>query len=125
MALVGFQAGEEITRISGDNKVKVTLSWIGEGFSGDYDMDNPDDVPLLRYDVFIKDENGEWVDPGDASYCTLLSAEDDMEILEWATEYILDIIHDYVLAGEHKKMCEVLSWINAEWIMILMAYARF
>lgn len=31
--------------------VKVTLTYIGEGYDGDYDPSNPEDAPLYRVDV--------------------------------------------------------------------------
>ena len=41
----------------------VKIEWVnlGEGYDGDYDPENPDDVNLLRFDV-SKKVNGEWTE---------------------------------------------------------------
>lgn len=37
----------------------VRVAWVclGEGYNGDYDPKNPEDVLLLRFDVAVKDQN--------------------------------------------------------------------
>jgi len=32
-----------------DSNIVVSLEYIGEGLSGDYDEEDPEDVPLLRF----------------------------------------------------------------------------
>jgi len=38
--------------------VRVELEWIGEGYEGDYDPEDPEDVPLLRFTVYRRE--GDW-----------------------------------------------------------------
>ena len=49
-----------------DPNIALQWEYLGEGFSGDYQDDDPDDRPLLRATIYYK---GEQVD--DASFCTL------------------------------------------------------
>jgi len=92
--------------------VEVTLDWIGEGWEGDWNPADPEDGPLLRFDVYHK---GEAVD--NASYCTRLRATDSRAILKRAVKVIMDEVFD-PLQGEVpcsiKKTCEYLSWLCVE-----------
>jgi hypothetical protein len=92
------------------NGVTVELDDIGEGLSGDYDPDDKDDVPLLRFTV-LKDN--EPVD--DASYCTQVPT--NVTITE-ATKILGAIMNEVTepLAQGYsiKKMCERISWIDRE-----------
>lgn len=77
--------------------VKVSLTYTEEGFNGDYDPSNPDDVPLARVDVLLKrdfltedeiadfeleDADEGWVYPYDHSSCTEIAANSSKEELE-------------------------------------------
>ena len=90
--------------------VSVELEDIGEGLSGDYDPNDKDDIPLLRFTV-LKD--GEPVE--DASYCTQVPT--DITPTE-ATNVLATIMNEVAepLAQGYsiKKMCERLSWIDRE-----------
>ena len=92
------------------NGVTVELDDIGEGLSGDYNPDDKDDVPLLRFTV-LKDN--EPVD--DASYCTQVPT--NVTITE-ATKILGAIMNEVTepLAQGYsiKKMCERISWIDRE-----------
>ena len=90
--------------------ISVELEDIGEGLSGDYDPEDKDDIPLLRFTVL---EDGEPVE--DASYCTqvptIISITEATKIME----AIMNEVHDPVVQGlSIKKMCEHLSWIDRE-----------
>lgn len=90
--------------------VTVEMEHIGEGLHGDYNPDDPDDVPLLRFTV-LKD--GEQVD--DASYCTRVDANTDEENIVYILERIFEAVYDRVKSGESvKKLCEELSWLVIE-----------
>ena len=52
---------------------RIELAYIGEGYEGDYDENDKDDEPLLRADLYRK-EDGEWFDEPEASCCTSESA---------------------------------------------------
>lgn len=132
---------EQIEVFSEDGLVKVDLDYIGEGFSGDYDENDPQDVPLLRFGVsrkftkqdVLKAKNDEtffeelqhlvgcftdnfevgWMDIEDSSYCTQLSALAPREHLIEAAQFILS----YVESGardlkRQKKLFEALSWVG-------------
>ena len=90
------------------DNVRVTLNWIGEGVNGDYDDSDPNDEPLLRFDV-DKFEEGEWTSVDDASYCTNLNAELSIEVLGAAANYILGVIYDSVVAGYNVRHMPVLE----------------
>lgn len=103
---------EEIERIR--DRVRVALSWIGEGVWGDFDPEDPDDVALLRFDV-DRLVDAEWLPVDDASYCTRLRVDLDRVILEDCVARILDEVYEPVSYGYSvKKLCERLSWITPE-----------
>jgi hypothetical protein len=92
--------------------VAVELWNAGEGWSGDYNPDDPTDVNLLRFDVFYKSEA---VD--DASYCTQIPADtpaaDKLQLLD----IILNLVYEPLTDGHSiKKLCERISWIGPEWV---------
>ena len=86
-----------------DRNIKVEWTDIGEGLSGDYDPDNPDDISLLRFDVYVV-RNGKW--------------SEDVVTLKRAAAYLAKEYAD-VLADDPdtsvKKLGERLSWISPEW----------
>lgn len=88
--------------------IKVELTWIGEGWRGDYNEDDPYDEPLVRFDIYY---NGEAVD--DASCCTCVNAESDVGYLQRIADRILREVHDPIIGGYSVKgLCDSLSWIN-------------
>ena len=92
--------------------VEVELEYIGEGWGGDYDKDDPEDEPLMRFTVKYK---GEELD--DASYCTALQATLEHEILLFAATEILDEVYDEVMDRHSiKRLSERLSWIDKKWV---------
>jgi hypothetical protein len=92
------------------NGVTVELDDIGEGLSGDYDPEDKDDIPLLRFTVLKDNEPVE-----DASYCTQVPT--NVTITE-ATKILGAIMNEVAEPLEQgysiKKMCERLSWIDKE-----------
>lgn len=107
-------------------QVKVELEHIGEGFDGDYDPEDADDAPLMRFSVYGKPDGAEW--PGlewgepnaegwqafnDASYCTHI--RDDISVpakLDYLKR-LMDEVYDDASAGKSiKKLCEHLSHIR-------------
>lgn len=55
-----------------EGRVHVEVEWLGEGFCGDYDPNDPHDVPLVRF--VAGDLTGRRRDAQDTSYCTLIPA---------------------------------------------------
>ncbi len=100
--------------ISESDGVRVEIEDIGEGISGDYDENDPEDIPLVRFYISCL-VNGEWEELEDASYCTQLPATLDENLLKVATDIILEEVKDRILEGHSiKKICERLSWIGEE-----------
>jgi len=106
--------------IRGDRKVE----WVdlGEGWDGDYDPSNPEDVALLRFDVLqlvdvFDNPNADpveerWEPIDDASYCTQMPADSSDDILRRAAAIIMDATYG---KSNIKKICEELSWISPGW----------
>lgn len=69
--------------------LQLALEWIGEGFEGDYDEEDPDDAPLLRLTALYR-ESGEWEQVEDASYCTVIDARSDRELLSKALPLLFE-----------------------------------
>lgn len=117
----------DLELVRGD--VKVELDWIGEGISGDYNADDPDDEPLLRFSVLRRSglegddpyalesgyEQDEWTPFRDASYCTNISATLPEEKLRGLLEFLMDEVEGPASQGHSiKRLCEGLSWIGNE-----------
>lgn len=96
--------------------VKVVWEAIGEGVSGEYDPDDPNDVELLRFTVYHKTSPYfDWTEVDDASYCTQVPVNTPSETLTVLLARIFNEVYDYVQAGESiKKICERLSWIAVD-----------
>lgn len=90
-------------------RVEVTLEHIGEGICGDYDPDDLEDTPLLRFYVNLDDE-----EIANASYCTQLIdtiITNQQRCLVMAL--IMDRVYDAAVKGTSiKKVCEELSWLS-------------
>jgi len=96
--------------------IRVEWEDIGEGISGDYNPDDPNDVELLRFYFGKRDEDGNWEDLDDGSYCTQFPANADTALRARALELLMDRAYDDILAGGYKRTLEELSWISPEWI---------
>ena len=107
---------EETVMVAYDDCIKVEFVNIGEGYWGDYNPENPDDVNLLRFYVYFKPENEkEWQAVEDASYCTGVAATEKEETI---MEKIGKLFKAYRKAYGHicrggsvKKLGEAMSWI--------------
>lgn len=86
---------------------KVIWEWIGEGWNGDYEADNPDDEPLLRFSCYERERN-HWNDLPDSSYCTRMPYGSPMSYLMRATVPIMEAIQDV----SYKRELERLSWFE-------------
>ena len=95
--------------IRGDRK--VVLEYIGEGGSGDYDPEDPNDEPLLRFTVYER-HGSDWDAAEamqDASYCTNLPTSiSDAEAMQ-----ALDVImRETEGKPSIKRICEQLSHLS-------------
>lgn len=98
------------------DNVKVCWWYADEGNDGYYQADDPDDVPLLRFDIATWDaEENWWVCLEDASYCTLMPIDTPKEILMRGLEKLMSVFYEDTLKGHvSKRMCEHYSWMSPE-----------
>ena len=87
----------------------------GEGLCGGYNPNDPEDMNLLRFDIYQRGNKREdWQAVEDASYCTRVPATADMEYLEVTLKTIFlryeDALRDDPYASV-KKLGEELSWL--------------
>lgn len=115
---------ETVLSIS-DDVIRVDFVNIGEGIRGDYHPEDPEDVNLLRFDVYVKNPDADeeyndgWIEVEDASYCTQIPADTEIDILKSKIKYIFNRYRDeissydnYLYGPSVKKMGEELSWID-------------
>lgn len=107
---------KEIQAYDKSRRVRVTLEYIGEGYSGDYDPDDPEDCPLIRFSVDQRELGTKyWESVDDASYCTCLPIDLPRNQLKSVARAILaEVAHPIHSGYSIKKLCERLSWIEAE-----------
>jgi hypothetical protein len=99
--------------IATGDRFQASLEWIGEGEDGDYRPDDPTDRPILRFDVSQINENGEWEDVPDTSYCMQLDARAPRAVRELAANLVLKTVEETDAAGlSLKRVCERLSWMD-------------
>lgn len=94
----------------------VIVEWVNlnEGYSGDYDPNDPEDINLLRFDV-SRIVDGKREEVLDASYCTLFPADAPCEQRCRALAIIMREVGPEVRSGHSiKRLCEKLSWISPE-----------
>lgn len=115
------QYESELEAIQADNsdsliKFPVKVEWVelGEGLDGDYNEDDPEDVELLRFDVY-EWVNGEWEPVDNASYCTNFPVSATKEQRREGLKVLMaGVYKDLVSGNSIKKICEKLSWIGIE-----------
>jgi hypothetical protein len=93
---------------------KVVWEYIGEGMSGDYNQEDEDDYPHLRFSCYKRPEGHvkgifEWEQMDDASYCTCLPTSTPKTILKLASDKIMLSLHE-----DYKKRLEELSWLSLD-----------
>jgi hypothetical protein len=82
---------------------KVIWEYIGEGWNGDFDKNDDEDMPLLRFSTFI---SGKEVDCG--SYCTRCPIDTKKKILLRFSKEILNALE----LPSPKRRLEELSWLQ-------------
>ena len=85
-----------------------------EGLYGDYDPEDPNDIHLLRFDIY-KMEDGDWVEVEDASYCTNIPFDTGRDVLVDKLRVIYEEYDDVLRSDPDasvKKLGEMLSWIG-------------
>lgn len=120
--------GKEIVAISHDDKVLVLLENIGEGEDGDYDPDDPDDQPLLRFTAYVRMTGNEDEDDGlefsfyregiaygfrdGGTYCTCINANAADGVLVDLAQEIANVLSVGLSAGVWKSVASSLSWLT-------------
>lgn len=109
----------------------VAVEWYnaGEGWDGDYNPDDPEDVNLLRFDFYGR-KDGKWLTVLDSSYCTQVPADTPDNVLANLLEVLMDEGEDAVqialrdeenriwgdeISPAGRKVFEELSWIHPDW----------
>ncbi len=107
----------------GRDRLAVELDFQGEGLDGDYDPNDPDDIPLLRFCVLGKTLEGEWVELDETSQCTELSADLPWLIRLRAAAHIFEQVEGGLALGSSdelgsetgrkvRRLCESLCWLS-------------
>lgn len=93
----------------------IKAEWVdlNEGWEGEYDPSDADDVHFLRFDVLVY-RNDEWVDPGKASYCTRMPANSPPKMLMRALCEIAVQADNERGSGSLKRRLQELSWLCPE-----------
>lgn len=104
-----------------DDSLKVAFADIGEGYNGDYDPDNPEDAPLLRLDIMIKepeDVDEDFYDCTTFSYCTCIVANTPVKtltkLLLLVHEAFRKAIDEEADEGQLKLLAERCSYLTAD-----------
>lgn len=102
---INFLGGHEWNYFAGPWTVQ--WKWEGEGVSGDYDKEDPDDFPLLRAMVLRSDDEG-----FSASFCTLADARKATAVILGAfSEQLLSEAVDFEKDSFSRKKMGV--WTNS------------
>jgi hypothetical protein len=88
------------------------LEWVdlGEGLQGDYDPDDPEDVALLRADLYERID-GIWTEVPDGSYCTVTPVGTDADVLrKISDDLFLSLGSKPSSCGHAKKLMQAWTW---------------
>lgn len=78
---------DDMYAVKSNDRLKVVLTYAGEGYFGTYDENDPDDAPMLRLEVYVG-ENGVFPEQAAESVSTLLSADINESLLTPAIDYL-------------------------------------
>lgn len=118
----------DVQAYSRDGLVRVEFINLGEGFDGDYDPTDPEDVNLLRFDSAVRldgssaDERGleaideTWGLKADGSYCTYIPADTDPDTLLALARLIADRLAEALGNGNWKRTAEEMSYAATDWV---------
>lgn len=108
------ELGDGVTFYKGN--LRLDLEHIGEGYSGEYNPDDPKDQPLYRF-TFEEWRDGEWQGLPGNSYCTYLPVTEDKEVREKAARLLMDKMTEVYEADESIRAAgSILSWMDPTWI---------
>jgi hypothetical protein len=115
--------------------LQLSLEYIGEGRDGDYDADDPHDVPLLRLGLcgrgdlardfseeYNEDRPTDWVSLRDTSYCCQIAATHSQKNIQRAANAMIDFVVRNLPLATPKRLAEALSWANWKWVLRPLDY---
>lgn len=96
------------------HKARVEFEWIGEGLNGDYDADDPDDVPVLRFTATdlaadVPDEHPSR-SAQDNSFATMMPATLPRAVVESVAKFLAHELADL----PRWKILEERSWLDGK-----------
>jgi len=96
------------------NVYRLYWEFMDEGYCGDFDPNDDEDSPLLRFTiVLVDDKNGE-VALEDASYCTLNDVSTNREdLVKLGTNILATLATKYDNDYSYKHELEEMSWVRA------------
>lgn len=108
MLNVKTNVNEETIISVDDGLLKVELAYIGEGFTGDYDSNDPDDEPLLRFYTYVNSNHGTkeepfWEEVRDGSYCTSVSKNSEIAHIAEVAKTILIEFRKIITCYDEKE----------------------
>jgi hypothetical protein len=90
-----------------ENK-RIIWEYIGEGYDGEYNPNDVNDSPLLRFVCSeLNEKDNQWYEMDNASYCTRLLVNTPYRILIFAGVVILNALNK----PPYQKKLEELSWL--------------
>ena len=100
-------------------KYRVEWEWLGEGQSGDYNENDENDVPLLRFScerlVGREGRSLRWEAMDSASYCTNMSVAATQAVLRRVAEMILGVLD----LSHYRRELERLTWLGDDDVEIV------
>ena len=119
-----------VSAISKNGVVKVEWTDLGEGLDGDYDPYDWGDIPLLRFDAWVKitgtdmdeqrslewSEGDEWGYKPNGSFCTQTPTYTDEVVLLDLAQMMANQLADALDNGWWKQTAEELSHASPEWV---------
>ena len=103
---------EDMSEYTIPGEVKVTIGYYDEGWCGDYDEDDPDDTPLLRFDAYDLREYDNAYDSRswqDASFCTQIVGATPLPLLDSFCQALAEELEG---RSEWKHLLEEWSWTS-------------
>lgn len=103
----------------------IRIEWVrlGEGYGGDYNPDDPEDEELLRFDLTVRDEDGEWPLEANESRCTLFPVNSDEVYLKgglrWMLNRFLSREARHPMAGL-RNAADLMSYVTPNEVRILL-----
>lgn len=131
-----FSGPEEDMVWMEQGRVRMELEHIGEGNEGDYDVDDDDDTPLLRFSFYVRNHDDPcWISLSDTSYCTAIDARSPWEVRLACAAVLfqevgpalkpgLDEVVDSNWGRRAKNTCEQMSWNSADEFETLVVALR-